>query len=998
MADILDIGISGLRAQKKALTVTGHNIANANTEGYSRQRVVFTENNPQYLDGHWMGSGTQIETVQRIHDRFLTQQYRTDTSTYNQLKNLAENAGQVDSLLADAGTGLQPGLKKAFSALQAAIDDPSSLPARAVFLSESKGLVERFKSIYSRLNEQNKTLNGQMSVMVKQINAYSAAVAELNKEIQSAYGTSGNRQAPNDLLDQRDQVLKKLSEIVRIRVVEQEDKTVNVSIGNGQSLVLGKDFNKLHIERGKWDPSRNDLYFKRNGRSENISSQIEGGKLGGMLRFRSKILDPALNALGRTALAFNQTMNEQHHKGIDFNDLKGSDFYEAINEPSRTYRRVLGSRDNADPDDRLVSVHIKDAGKLSISDYRLEFTGPDNQAFRIRRIQDDKIVVKSALNKDFPQKIEVDGMEIRLEGGSFQKGDRFLLMPTRQGANDMKVLLSRPEQIALASPISTGKSLSNTGNASISKGKVYDINTPMFEKPKSLSPPILIRFTSATSYDVLDNSDPGRPIPLFPPLMNQRFIPGLTNSILPKDEGKVAFTSYGGFLPPKAIYQPPPPAADLKPVNNFAPERIRISKVDPKTGQKVEQPVLETPANASAKETARLISERDGVKAVARTTVQISDFKHDPAPAGFMGMNFKINGIEITDKLVANQTKYDLTYPNPVPDPMTPNFLADRINANYEFREKGIIAKSDGKTLTIIALKGDDVQIDLAGDYQDSVKVSNGQSIALKPTGKIPFIPLVQSSTKGYDFSKGGPYTYEFHVPGQGDFSITLDQKHPNGQSVVNEIKKKLEEAPFTKYGDVHVSLDEKGNISFQSKLELKATGPNGSRKINMGGQVKVIVDKGYELGIEPPGNNLFKAKPEAKPVHLGFEVDITGTVKKDDEFTVKFNTNGKSDSRNGNEMAALERKKVIGGNLSYTDSYAKMVEEVGSITNRSQINRDSSKVLLAHTEKSLLGLSGVNLDEEAGKLIQHQLAYRASAQIIKAAQEMFDTLIGAFR
>ncbi len=994
MADILDIGISGLRAQKTALTVVGHNIANANTEGYSRQEAVFNENNPQFIGGHWMGSGTQIETVRRIHDQFLTQQYRTDTSTFNQLKSLSENAGQVDSLLADAGTGLQPGLKKVFSALQAAVDDPSSLPARAVFLSESEGLVERFKSIYARLDEQNKTLNGQMSIMVKQINAYSKGIAELNQEIQTATGIGGNKHKPNDLLDKRDKILKDLSELVHIRVVEQPDTTVNVSIGNGQTLVLGKNFNKLHVDRGQWDPSRHDIYFKRNGVSENISLQLEGGKLGGMFKFREEVLDPSLNALGRTALAFNQSMNAQHHRGIDYNDLKGTDFYEKINKPERTYLRALGSRNNAPPNDRIVSVHIKDSSKLSISDYQLEFTGPDNEAFQLRRISDNEIVTRSAVTNDFPQKIDIDGMQINLEQGSFQQGDKFLIMPTRNAANQMKVLLSRPEQIALASPVSTEKSLANQGNASISAGEVYDINTELFAKQKALSPPVLVRFTSENRYDVLDNSDPANPIPLFPPLMNQPFTPGLTNNILPLDEGKRAFTSYGGFLPPAPIYQAPPPAALVSPVNNFAPERIEISKINTKTGQKFTQPMLDTPANATAKEVARLISERDGVKAVARTMVQVSDFKNDVN--SFLGMSFKLNGVVLTDTLGSGQQKYTTDYPSVVPDPMTPNFIAERINSNYQFKEQGIIAKSDGETLTIIALEGDDVQIELAGDYEDSVSISNAQSIALKPTGKATFTPLTNND--GYDFSVGGPYTYQFHVPGQGDFSIALEGKHTTGAGVLNEIKSKLNAAPFNKYGNIEVKLDNKGNISFQSKLELKATGPNGSRKINMGGQVKVIVDKDYDLNIAPPGNNLFKAKPESKPVHFGVKVEITGKPKKDDEFTLKFNHNGKSDSRNGNAMAELERKKTVGGNMSYTDSYAKMVEEVGSITNRAKISYDSSKALLANTEKNLLSLSGVNLDEEAGKLIQHQLAYQASAQIIKTAQKMFDTLIATFR
>lgn len=181
MADLLQVGISGLKAHQTALTVTGHNITNAGTEGYSRQEVNFTENNPQFNGGVWVGNGVSVASVRRVYDEFLNEQLRRDTSTFNEFETLATNAGQIDSLLADPGTGVQPGLERFFGALQSTVDDPSSLPAREVLISEAQGLADRFSSISDRLVEQNQVINGQMEVIAGQISTIAEAIAELNE-------------------------------------------------------------------------------------------------------------------------------------------------------------------------------------------------------------------------------------------------------------------------------------------------------------------------------------------------------------------------------------------------------------------------------------------------------------------------------------------------------------------------------------------------------------------------------------------------------------------------------------------------------------------------------------------------------------------------------------------------------------------------------------------------------------------------------------------------
>ncbi|MFP6844519.1 MAG: flagellar hook-associated protein FlgK [Thalassolituus sp.] len=993
MGDILSVGISGLKAHQAALTITGNNITNAGTEGYSRQEVSFSENDSQFSAGVWVGSGVNVDSVRRVYDQFLTEQVRLDTSTFNEFNALAVNASQIDSLLADAGTGLQPGLENLFGALQSSVDDPSSLAAREVVISEANSLIDRFTTISERLNAQNDIINGQMEVIAGEITTIAEAIAELNEQISFATASAQGNE-PSEMLDQRDRLLKQLSEYVEVNVVEQDGSSINVFIGNGQSLVIGNDFNEVFTDIGANDPSRVDIYFRKGNSVQNVTREITGGQLGGILDFREQVLDPTMNGLGRIALTIAQTMNDQHKLGIDYDGLKGENFFEDINDPLKTYERVLGDRNNAQPNDRIMSVHIIDAGELTTSDYEVEFPGPDDFTYRIKRLSDNKILETNSLSGGFPDSIEVDGFEIRFESGSFQKGDNFLLTPTRNEAAKIDMNITRAEQLALASPIVTDAAIGNRGSGEITQGEVYDTNTTYLMNEGELDPPLIIRFTSPTTYDVLDNTDPGNPIPLFPPLMNQTFVPGISNSMLPADEGKTAFTSFGGVLPTKPTYQAASPAAIVDSVNGFFPERIGISYTNPTTGKVTTQPTLITSLNASAKEIAQALSKRDGVEASARTTVEITGITNDPNP--FQDMVISVNGIVLTDTLGPNQTKYSSGYPEEVPDPITLDFLAERINANIDFQDQGLVARSDGAKLTIISLDGEDVNLEITGDVGDGFSVGNGEYTDLRETGNATFTAL--SEYEGYDFSEGGPYTYEFDVPGQGTFSIEMTGTYATGDELLDGIRTELENSGYVFSGNLDVGINERGKISFTPRLEMNATGINGSSKLTMGGQLKVVLDENYSLSIAPPGNNLFDTDPVGEPVHFGFDVNVSGLAQAGDEFTIEFNTDGTSDSRNGSSMAALQTEDSISGNTSYTEAYARLVEVVGSVTSRSQINRDSAEVLLRNSQNAVDSNSGVNLDEEAAALIKYELAYNASAQVIQVARQIFDTLISTFR
>lgn len=992
MADILKIGISGLKVHQTALAVTGHNIANVDTEGYSRQDATIENQNPQFSGGVWLGSGAQLTDVRRIYDEFLVGQLQKDTSSFNYFDTLSTNAEQIDKLLADPGTGIQPGIENMFGAFQAAIDDPSSLPARQVVISESQGLVDRFHSIQGRLNDSNNIINGQLGAMATQISTLGEAIAELNVQIQFATA-SANGNYPNDLLDKRDLAIKELSELISVSIVKQDDDAVNIFIGNGQPLVIGKDFNDISTSTGFKDPSRDALVMTRNGVVQDITDSLKGGQMGGLLEYRKEVLDPVANQLGRVAIALQYNLNEQHALGIDINGDPGGLFFEDINDPYYAHGRVIGNANNAQPDDRTLGIYFTDPNLLNDSDYEIKFTGPNDYTFKVTRLSDGQEVLSNVLSTSFPESFNVDGFDITFEAGNFKEGDQFYVMPTRGGAKDIELDIQLPQEIALASAVMTDYDVGNRGEAVISSGQVYDASAPSFQTPHLLSPPLVVKFTSDTTYDVLDNTDPANPIPLQPPIMNQTYVPGIVNDLLPLNEGKTAVNSLGGYLPADFFYQSNTAPLET-PGNGLFPARIRFSDPDPITGGLKQRSIVNIEANTPAKDIASILNAQKGITASARTTLQLSEFTDDPD--GFMQAKLFLNGIELTDTLAEGQVKYAGDYPQVVPDPITPNFIADRINANFDFQDMGIIAKSDGKTVTIIALNGHDLGLEMQGDLDDSMTVSNGNKTYVNSTGVS--LPKPLSKFDGYDFTQGGPFEYTFDVPGQGTFNIELDGKFDTGDELITEIENQIKSTTFFFNGDLKVDIDSKGNIFFQSQLAMSPEGTNGSAKLTMGGQVKVILDEGIVMTSEPPLSNLFDEFPAQVPVYMGYEVTMEGKAKEGDMFYIGFNDEAVTDNRNGTLLGNIQNKEIIEGDMTISEGYGRMVEEVGSITARAQINTDSSKVLLQNTQDSVNGVSGVNLDEEAAKLIQFELGYNASAQVITVARDLFNTLIGIFR
>ncbi|NQD92110.1 flagellar hook-associated protein FlgK [Pseudomonas sp. CrR25] len=507
MADLLNIGLSGLSANKTSLAVTGHNITNVNTPGFSRQDTVQATRAPQFSGAGFIGSGTTLVDVRRIYNEFLTSQVRTSTALNSDVQAYLGQINQLDSLLAGSTTGITPGLQKMFAALQTAAEDPANIPARQLALSEAEGLAKRFNTAYERLTEQNAFINKQLSAVSDQVNQLATSIAGYNDAIARA---ASNGQQPNDLLDAREEAVRKLSTFIGVTVVPQDDNGFNLFIGSGQPLVVGNTAARLEVVPGLADPLRSEVQFVSGNARQGITSLISGGEMGGLIRYREDVLDSSLNSVGRLALSVSDQINRQLGQGLDLNGNFGKGLFRPLNDPSLIGQRSLARFGNSDSSANL-NVLIEDTTQLTTSDYEVEFTSATG--YTVRRVSDGSSFGPFDITS--VPAAEIDGFSLNVAAGTFAAGDRFRIMPTRNAGGDIRADMKRPEELAFAGPLKAETSPANIGTGTISQPSLVteiDIYDPVAQADLETSlrnaPPLRIVMGAgggaSQSYDVVD--------------------------------------------------------------------------------------------------------------------------------------------------------------------------------------------------------------------------------------------------------------------------------------------------------------------------------------------------------------------------------------------------------------------------------------------------------------------------------------------------------------
>src|SRR5690554_2499243 len=684
MAGLIGICLSGSLGHQSALNTTGNNITNANTPGYSRQEVVFETQQGQRTGAGTIGKGVSIVDIRRLANEFLVQQVREDSTLAGEQQTLNSELSRLDNWLGGETTGLNNALNNFFASLQNAAEDPASLPQRQLVLSEAQQVVNRFQALSQEFIQQRESVKTQMQQGAKDANTLLNSIADLNLAISESPGLAQGRM-PNELLDQRDEKLRQLSELVNIRVTETQGSQVNVSLSNGLSLVVGNNAAQLGTQNNAEDLTRLEFTLSTGGRTLNINEQITGGKLGGLRRFDDEALKPAFDKLGRIAIGLAASVNHQHEIGMDLEGDLGGLFFNDINDLAVQRSRVVANANNQLPKDGRLAVEITDSTKLPAGSWTLQFSG-DGSSFELIDKATGKVVNQGRLPNPVQSEISMPGFNIRIEGGTFNAGDKYLIQPSRNAAQSMGLQVNREEDLAFASPIRATTGEQNVGTGKIDQGTMLDVRSPF------------------------------------------------TGSLLP----------------------------------------------------------------------------------------------------GFQTAGELANG------------------------PLT------------------IMFEAGGSTGIRYVVKGPEA------------------------------------------------------VPGDPSSAPTI-----------------------------------------------------GSPREYTGGNINLV----------------FSSDPAAGADYQGFQFKLTGQPAVGDTFEINYNSNGVSDNRNAELLAALGTANTLNGkSQSFTEGYAGLVEDIGVKTRQSQFDLSAGKTLLEQSTAQRESVSGVNLDEEAGRLIQYQAAYNASAQVISVAQDLFNTLLQTFR
>ncbi|HEM8697988.1 TPA: flagellar hook-associated protein FlgK [Enterobacter hormaechei] len=449
MSSLINSAMSGLSAAQSALNTVSNNISSYNVAGYTRQTTILRASNSTLTGGGWVGNGVYVSGVQREYDAFITNQLRAAQNQSSGLTTRYQQMSKIDDVLSDTTNSLSANLQDFFKSLQTLVSNAEDPAARQTVLGKADGLVNQFKTNDQYLRDQDAQVNTAISTSVDQINNYAKQIANLNDQISRLTGV-GAGASPNELLDQRDQLVSELNKIVGVDVTVQDSGTYNISIANGYTLVQGSNASQLAAVKSSADPARTTIAYVDTaaGNVEISEKQITTGSLGGLLTFRSQDLDQARNTLNQMALAFADAMNTQHQAGFDANGDAGGKLFDFGSPAVLSNGKNTGSAS--------VTATMTDSTKVQATNYKVEYNGTD---WTITRLSDN---TSFTAKPDASGNLSFDGLNVKISGSADNK-DSFIVKPVNDVIVNMDVAISDESKLAMASAKGSGESDNTNG-------------------------------------------------------------------------------------------------------------------------------------------------------------------------------------------------------------------------------------------------------------------------------------------------------------------------------------------------------------------------------------------------------------------------------------------------------------------------------------------------------------------------------------------------------
>jgi len=470
---LMSIGVRAMFANYASMQTTGHNIANAQTPGYSRQTVQLATSGGQSTGAGFFGKGVDVVTVQRASDAFLETQAQSASSMAAMDDARSANLQQLETVFPPGDNGVGAAVGNFMNAYVDLANSPSDSSARQVILSDAAEVADRFASAGAQLDRLQNGVASDLKNSVAQVNQMAAQIAKLNGDIAAL---RGNSSAPNDMLDQRDQLIKQMGNLVKVSTITASDGSVGVFVAGGQRLVLGAESQQLAVTPDPANTARSVISLSDSGIQHQLPGDLlVGGSISGLLKYQNEDLVSARNQLGQMAAAVSGRVNQIQGFGIDAGSPPGAgNPVFAVGGPV-AIANAHNARDSAGGFASSVSLAVTDPTQLKASDYTLVADPASSGSYVVTR-QADGVKFSMApnggswnytrLSDGAAMGDSMDGMQIAINGtpgGS----DSFELQPVGRAAVAMTRVLDNPTGIAAAAPMTAVMGVANKGTATV---------------------------------------------------------------------------------------------------------------------------------------------------------------------------------------------------------------------------------------------------------------------------------------------------------------------------------------------------------------------------------------------------------------------------------------------------------------------------------------------------------------------------------------------------
>jgi len=484
---LMNLGSRSMAASSVVLQTTGNNIANANVEGYSRQRVDLATARSRFVGNGFVGQGVDVQGISRIHDAFLTQEAAQSKSSARMDKVRLQALRKLESVFPTGEKGLGEAASKFLSAMKDLSSRPGDVAARQLVLARADDLAKGFNTAGQQMDTLQAEVTASLGDGVKRINSLAQGIARLNARIVSA---GGLQTAPNNLLDERDKLLSQLAEKLQVKTVAAQDGSVSVFLGDGRSLVVGNTAQRMSVIADPTDARRSALAVTDGPEARQVDSRyLGGGELAGLLQFQNDDLVRARTLVGQMAASVVGAVNRQQSIGLDLKGQIGAKLFFDFHDGTAAGALVTVRPEASNKSAAVPTLSVTNPSKLQAAEYTLAYDTV-TAAWTLQSSQGGAPVPATA----------AADLGFTLTGlAALDQNDRFLLQPVTDAAGAMRRVLSRPEGLAAASAVVSKVGTANKGTGSVASLQVLEPGSALVAAAK---PDVVLKFTGATEISV----------------------------------------------------------------------------------------------------------------------------------------------------------------------------------------------------------------------------------------------------------------------------------------------------------------------------------------------------------------------------------------------------------------------------------------------------------------------------------------------------------------